>query len=61
MRLYTQRVMVLKQMRDAFINQEDAAFKKAAGKQSQLTRQADRLAQTLGLTECVNFLDFGAN
>ena len=58
--LYQQRLEALDRMGDAFIKRDEAAFDEAAQDQQRFAAEADRLAESFGLTECVNFIGVGS-
>jgi hypothetical protein len=59
-RLYEQRADALGELEEAFVERDRAAYDKAARKQAIAAREADQLAESLGLAECVGFLGIAA-
>jgi hypothetical protein len=59
--LYVQRAKALEELREAFVARDRVAYDRAARRQQKAAREAEQLAQTMGLTECVGFLGIAAD
>ena len=57
--LYEERVDLFDQMYDAFVSKDEVAYNRAFKEQRRVFMQAERLAQSFGLTECLNFVSVG--
>jgi hypothetical protein len=58
-RLYERSAELLEEVRQAFVEKNGHVYEATLRQQQEATRSADRLAHSMGLDECVNFISAG--